>query len=111
MYPTHTNLDLISKSVYNQQANKEIMANTSSARKAIQVSHRRLGENHLRRNAIETIRTDLLNAVGSKDSKQASDQLALMYKALDKATKTRVISENKASREKAKYSRLVKNLK
>lgn len=88
-----------------------IMANTSSAKKAILVARRRRIENQLGRSGIETQKSILLDAVAQKDQKKASEALGAVYKALDKAAKTRVISKNKASREKAKFSWLVKNLK
>jgi len=48
------------------------------------------------------------SAHGSVEASEAKKQLVKVYKALDKAAKTNVISRNKASRLKSRLARLIK---
>lgn len=79
---------------------------TRSAKKALRQSLRRRARNILRKDAYRAAVRDFKRAVESKTGDMKALQ-ARLYKALDKAAKTRAISRNKASRLK---SRLTKSL-
>jgi len=63
------------------------------------------------------IKTDLrktikkfLTLVSAKNAAEAQSALKLVYKKLDKAAKRHIVHDNTASRRKARFSRLVKNI-
>lgn len=63
------------------------------------------------------IKTDLrktikhfLSSVNTKNKQEASDQLKIVYKKLDKAVKRRILPFNTASRRKSKFTKLIANL-
>ena len=83
------------------------MAITKSAKKAKRVSVRRRVINDRRRRTMkETVKTVRDNVV-KKDTKQAAKDLALAYKALDKAVKSGVIKKGNANRKKSRLAKAI----
>lgn len=82
---------------------------TASAKKALKQSLTRKARNLRRKNAYKNALKELkkLTAAGKKD--EAKKLLPGVYKSLDKAAKTNVISKNKAARLKSKVSKSVKS--
>lgn len=83
------------------------MAITRGAKKALRVSGRRRAVNDVRRRslkeAVKTVRKDVV----AKDAKALKADLALAYKALDKAAKGGIIKKGTASRRKARLAKAV----
>ena len=83
---------------------------------------RRAGIKDLRKNRVRSmhnmdIRTELkktikkyLTAISAKNKTEASGDLKIVYKKLDKAAKRNIISKNTASRRKSRFSRLLATL-
>ncbi len=76
-----------------------------------------LRKNHQRHMHNLDIKTDLkktvkkfLTAVNTKNVSEAQSDLKLVYKKLDKAAKRNIIHTNTASRRKAYFSKLTKNI-
>ncbi len=83
------------------------MAITRGAKKALRVSDRKRVVNDIRRRTLkETVKT-VRKDIGAKDAKAIKTDLALAYKALDKAAKTGVIKKGTASRRKARLAKAV----
>lgn len=85
------------------------MANTSSAKKAIRVSHRKSVINLRSKRAYKKASKDVMKAVSGKGRKGSEVLLAEAYKTIDKAAKRNIIHKNTASRYKAKLARSVKS--
>ncbi len=79
---------------------------TASAKKALRQSVRRKARN-LKRSSAYKVAVKELKKVGSAGGKEAQKLLAKAYKAIDKAAKTGVIKNNKASRLKSAASKLI----
>mgnify|MGYP003393520157 CR=1 FL=1 len=83
------------------------MAITRGAKKALRASENKRVANDIRRRtlkeSVKTVRKD----ISSKDEKAIKADLALAYKALDKAAKTGVIKKGTASRRKARLAKAV----
>jgi ribosomal protein S20 len=77
---------------------------TSSAKKALRKSGRNRTENLARTRAYTKIAKEYKKLVLEKKLKEAQAVLPRLYKALDKAAKTSVITKNKASRLKSRLS-------
>lgn len=81
---------------------------TASAKKALRQSIRRRARNLKRSNAYKSAVKDLKKISSAGGSvKDAQNQLAQTYKAIDKAAKTGVIKKNKAARLKSAAARLL----
>ena len=80
---------------------------TASAKKALRQSIKRRSQNLARKEAYRRAVKNLKNlaAAGKKD--EAKALLSPLYKALDKAAKTRAIKKNKASRLKSRLTKLI----
>jgi small subunit ribosomal protein S20 len=86
------------------------MAITKNAKKALRVSDRRRVANDRRRRTMkETVKT-VRKDVSEKDVKATKKDLALAFKALDKAAKTGVIKKGTANRKKARLSKAVSKI-
>lgn len=83
------------------------MANLPHAKKAIRVTKRRTAQKAKIKNNLKKLTKRTLKLIEVGESKLAQQQLQSTQKALDKATKTRIIHKNKAKRIK---SRLAKKL-
>lgn len=83
------------------------MAITKNAKKALRVSERKAVFNDRRRrtmkDAVKTVRKDVLG----KDKKAIKVDLALAFKALDKAAKGGVIKKGTANRKKSRLAKAV----
>lgn len=79
---------------------------TASAQKALRQSKKRKAANLRRSNTYKSAMKDLKKAT-SASPKEAKDQLAKTYQAIDKAAKTGVIKKNKAARLKSSASKLL----
>ncbi|OHA18084.1 MAG: hypothetical protein A2836_01690 [Candidatus Taylorbacteria bacterium RIFCSPHIGHO2_01_FULL_45_63] len=83
------------------------MAITSSAKKAIRVSARKRIFNLRTQKKIDAVVRDIKKLATSKKLVEAKKMIPLLYKAIDKAVKTKFYKKNTAARMK---SRLVKFL-
>ncbi|HXK40787.1 MAG TPA: 30S ribosomal protein S20 [Candidatus Paceibacterota bacterium] len=82
---------------------------TKSAKKAMRQSLSRKAGNLRRKNTYKDALKELSKVVSSGNKKEAEKLLPKVYKALDKAAKTKVINKNKASRLKSKAIKLIKS--
>jgi small subunit ribosomal protein S20 len=86
------------------------MAITKNAKKALRVSDRkRVVNDRVRRTmkeAVKTVRKD----VSQKDAKALKSDLALAFKALDKAAKKGTIKKGTASRKKSRLAKAAAKL-
>ncbi|OGN00195.1 MAG: hypothetical protein A2817_03530 [Candidatus Yanofskybacteria bacterium RIFCSPHIGHO2_01_FULL_39_8b] len=81
---------------------------TQSAKKAVRQSIRRRARNLKRSNDYRSALKELKkHAISADRSKEAQNQLAKTYQAIDKAAKTGVIKKNKAARLKSLASKLL----
>ena len=80
---------------------------TTSAKKALRQSIRRRRENLARKEAFRGAIKTYKKLIAAKKVGDARAHLALVFKALDKAAKVNAIKKNKASRLKARLSRLL----
>ncbi len=86
------------------------MAITKNAKRGIRVSERkRVVNDKLRRTmkeAVKTVRKDVV----SKDKKAIKQDLALAFKALDKAAKRGTIKKGQANRKKSRLAKAIAKL-
>lgn len=87
------------------------MPNTSSAKKALRQSERRRVNNLRRKRTFKAIVKDAKKLAASGNAKEAVTKLPAIYKALDKAAKTRAINKNTASRLKSRVSKFIAKAK
>ncbi|OGZ01390.1 MAG: 30S ribosomal protein S20 [Candidatus Liptonbacteria bacterium RIFCSPLOWO2_01_FULL_56_20] len=80
---------------------------TRSAKKALRQNLRRRAQNLSRKEAAKKTAKLYRKLVADNRLEEASKQLSLAYKALDKAAKTDVINKNKASRLKSRLAQLI----
>ena len=78
---------------------------TRSAKKALRQSATRRARNILRSDAYKRAARALKKAAGADAHEQVKSMLPTLYRALDKAAKTRAISKNKASRLKSRLTK------
>jgi len=81
---------------------------TSSAKKALRQNRTRRARNVKRREGYKKLVVKYRKLVAAKSTEEATKLMPLVFKALDKAAKTKVIEKNKASRLKSRLSKLVK---
>lgn len=86
------------------------MANTSSAKKAIRVAARKTVINLRHKRAYKDAKKGVLQAVESKNKKEALSLLPKAYKEIDKAAKTNIIHKNTAARYKSSLTKRVNAL-
>lgn len=80
---------------------------TQSAKKALRQNARRAKNNVVRKEAYKKLVKSYRALIAEKNTAEAAKQLPLVYKALDKAAKNKVIERNKASRLKSRLSGLL----
>jgi small subunit ribosomal protein S20 len=80
---------------------------TTSAKKALRQNVTRRKRNIVRKEAYKKAVTGLRKLVVAKRMDDAAKALPSVFKALDKAAKTKVIEKNKASRLKSRLSQLI----
>ncbi|HOM68188.1 MAG TPA: 30S ribosomal protein S20 [Candidatus Paceibacterota bacterium] len=81
------------------------MPKIKSAKKALRQSLKRQKRNLKKKNDIRISKKNYLKAVETGNDQEALQKLSQVYKALDKAQKTKVIKKNKANRLKSKLSK------
>lgn len=80
---------------------------TSSAKKALRQNKTRHARNVVKKEAYKKVVVKYRKLVVAKSMDEAGELLPLVFKALDKAAKTKVIEKNKASRLKSRLSRMI----
>jgi small subunit ribosomal protein S20 len=80
---------------------------TSSAKKALRQNKTRHARNLVRKENYKRVIVKYRKLVTAKSMDEAAKLLPLVFKALDKAAKTKVIEKNKASRLKSRLSQLI----
>jgi len=80
---------------------------TSSAKKALRQNERRNLRNTIKKEAYKKAVVSYRKLVAKKKLDEAAKALPAVFKALDKAAKTKVIEKNKASRLKSRLSQLI----
>ena len=80
---------------------------TSSAKKAIRVAARKRVFNLCRKEAVADAVKKIKRLIKEKKIKEAQAFLPIVYKALDKAAKTKYIKKNTAARKKSRLVKLV----
>ncbi len=81
---------------------------TSSAKKALRQNQTNRARNTKKREAYKKLVVKYRKLIIAKSTAEAAKILPLVFKALDKAAKTKVIEKNKASRMKSRLSKLLK---
>ena len=81
---------------------------TKSAKKALRQNVRRRARNLARKDAVKKAVKLYKKFLIAKKLGEAKSQLAKVYKALDKASKTDAIKKNKAARLKSRLAKLLK---
>jgi len=80
---------------------------TKSAKKALRQSKKRKKNNVIKKGNVKTVRKEIQKAISLKDVETAKKKLTEFFKALDKATKTKVIHRNKAARLKSRITKKI----
>jgi small subunit ribosomal protein S20 len=80
---------------------------TSSAKKAFRQNKTRHARNLVKKENYKKLVVKYRKLTTSKAMEEAQKLLPLVFKALDKAAKTKVIEKNKASRLKSRLSKLI----
>ncbi|MBI2063480.1 MAG: 30S ribosomal protein S20 [Candidatus Yanofskybacteria bacterium] len=78
---------------------------TKSAKKALRQSKRRQKQNIRRKTKFRSLVKEFRKAVTAKNFDKAKEMLPSVYKALDKAAKSKTIKKNTANRVKSRISR------
>lgn len=79
---------------------------TSSAKKALRQNRTRRTRNIVKKDAYKKAVTSYRKLVAAKKLEEAQKLLPSVFKALDKAAKTKVIEKNKANRLKSRLAQL-----
>jgi len=80
---------------------------TQSAKKALRQNSRRRTQNLVRKEAFKDAIKNYKKLIAAKNTKEAAAELIKVYQALDKASKTKAIKKNKASRLKSRLAHLL----
>jgi small subunit ribosomal protein S20 len=80
---------------------------TKSAKKALRQNATRHARNVVRKGGVQASGRHLPQARRCKEARGSRKALPLVFKALDKAAKAKVIEKNKASRLKSRLSQLI----
>ncbi|MEK7507995.1 MAG: 30S ribosomal protein S20 [Patescibacteria group bacterium] len=80
---------------------------TQSAKKALRQNARRAKMNKTRKESYKKLVKSYRDSIAEKNTAEAAKQLPMVYQALDKAAKNKVIERNKASRLKSRLSQLL----
>ncbi|MEK7579176.1 MAG: 30S ribosomal protein S20 [Patescibacteria group bacterium] len=79
-----------------------------AAKKALRSSARKRVFNQRRVRAMKSVVKEIRTNVAKGAAKEAREQLALAYKAIDKALKSGLIKKNAAARKKSRLAKLLK---
>lgn len=80
---------------------------TSSAKKALRASKNKAVFNARRKKDLLSTVKDVKKLIADKNTKEAEKSLALAYKAIDKACKTKMIHKNTAARKKSRLAKML----
>jgi len=80
---------------------------TQSAKKALRQNKARHARNTVRKEAYKKLVTKYRKSIVAKNFDEAAKALPMVFKALDKAAKSKVIEKNKASRLKSRLTQLI----
>lgn len=80
---------------------------TTSAKKALRQSRKRHVQNIRRKTKFRVLIKELRKTITAKSFDKAKEMLPSVYKALDKATKSKTIKKNTSSRMKSRLTLLV----
>jgi small subunit ribosomal protein S20 len=81
---------------------------TQSAKKALRQNKTRHARNLIKKESYKKTIVKYRRFVAAKNMEEAAKALPAVFKALDKAAKTKVIEKNKANRLKSRLARLIK---
>ena len=81
---------------------------TQSAKKALRQNIARRARNLVKKDAYKKAVKEFRSFIAEKKTEEAKKYLPIVYAALDKAAKTKVIEKNKASRLKSRLAQLVR---
>lgn len=81
---------------------------TASAKKALRQNRTRRARNLIKKEVYKKLVAGYRKLVAHKKLDEAKNMLSSVYKALDKAAKTKVIEKNKAARLKSRLTGLLK---
>jgi len=84
------------------------MAITSSAKKAIRSAARKRIFNLRRKRVVQNILNQAKKLLTQKKIDEAKALIPSVYRAIDKATKTKYIKKNKAARLKSRFTALIR---
>jgi small subunit ribosomal protein S20 len=84
---------------------------TTSAKKALRQNKTHHARNLVKKENYKKVVVKFRKLVAAKTTDEAKKLLPLVFKALDKAAKTKVIEKNKASRLKSRLSKMVAGAK
>ena len=84
---------------------------TKSAKKAMRQNKKRRQENIRRIDAFRNAVKQIKKLIAENKKEEAIKLLPMVYKSLDKATKTGVIKKNTASRKKSRLMKLIAKVK
>lgn len=87
------------------------MPNIKSAAKAMRQSAKRRVRNTAKKDAFKKAVKDVRKLIAAGKKTEAMDAMRKAMQALDKATKTRVIHKNTASRKKSRLAKAISKLK
>ena len=80
---------------------------TSSAHKALRASKKKKVFNDARKTTMVSLIKKIKRFVADKNTAEAVKHLSLAYKAIDKATKTKLIKKNTAARKKSRLALMI----
>ena len=80
---------------------------TKSAKKALRQSRTKKKNNLVKKEKFKVTKKEILKLISLKKPDEAKKKLSELYKALDKAAKTKVIHKNKAARLKSRVSKKI----
>jgi len=80
---------------------------TASAKKALRQSKRKHAHNIRRKTKFRVLVKEFRQAITAKNFDKAKEVLPKVYKALDKAAKSKTIKKNTSSRLKSRLTRLI----
>ncbi len=83
---------------------------TQSAKKALRQSKRKRAQNIRRKTKFRVLIKEFRKAITAKSFDKAKEMLPNVYKALDKATKSKTIKKNTSSRVKSRLTRLTNKI-
>lgn len=78
---------------------------TKTAKRALKKSLKRKERNILKKKTIKETKKKFLKLIAASNFEEAKKLLNVLYKLIDKAAKTHLITKNKANRDKARLAK------